>query len=164
MLEDTTYQGFMWEREWRGSDSKGMTFPHTAIRVICCPTNEREEITEILGDLAGNIEIVESWREYDDVTNYLKRRQKEVNSDELNTISQIKDFGILNELKNQTDRTLNTLEAYYGVFKETVTSLEGRNINEMIGEMRKKSKEIEQQINAVLDEIRKKEEQADKKK
>lgn len=164
LLENTTYQGFMWEREWRGSDSKGMTFPHQAIKVICCPANEREAITEILGDLAGNIEIVESWREYDDVTNYLRRRQNETNAEQLNKISQIKDFGILKELKNQNERTLNTLEAYYGVFKETVTSLEGKNINEMIGEMKKKSNEIDEQIRAVLDEIKKKAEQAKKNK
>lgn len=141
-----------------------MTFPHKAIKVICCPNNEREEIIHLLSDLADNIEIVESWREYDDVTNYLKRRQSEINTEQLNKISQIKDFGTLKELKNQNDRTLNTLEAYYGVFKETVSSLEGRNINQMIDEMKQKSKEIEAQIKAVLDEIKKKEEQAKMKK
>lgn len=164
LLEQTTFQGFMWEREWRGSESRGMTFPHNAIKVICCPANEREEISDILGDLVNNIKIVESWREYDDVTDYLKRRQQEVNTEQLNKISEIKDFGPLKELKNQNDRTLNTLVAYYGVFKETVISLEERNINQMIAEMKQKSKEIDEQISAVLNDIKKKEEQAKKKK
>ncbi len=155
LMEETAFQGFMWEREWRCPDSQGMAFPHKAIKVICCPVNERKEIVEILGALAKNIEIVESWREYDDVTNYLRRRQSEVNSEQLNKISQIKDFGVLRELKNQNERTLNTLEAYYGVFKDTVTSFEGRNINQMIAEMKQKSKEIDEQLKAVLEEIRK---------
>ena len=38
----------MWEREWRCPNESGMTFPLSAIKVICCPKNEREEIrTEI---------------------------------------------------------------------------------------------------------------------
>ena len=164
LLEDTTYQGFMWEREWRCPDSNGLIFQHNAIKVICCPASEREEILEILGDLSAKIDIVESWREYDDVTNYLRRRQDETNTEQLTQISQIRDFGILHELKNQNDRTLNTLEAYYGVFKETVTSLEGRNINQMIDEMKQKSQEIEKQINLLSEEIRKKEELAKRKK
>lgn len=164
LLQDRPLQGFMWEREWRYTDNQGMIFPHRIIKIICCPSSEKEQIIDILGDQSDKIEIVENWREYDEVTNYLKQRQRKSNTKQLNTISQIKDFGVLEDFKNQNDRTLNTLEAYYGVFKETVTSLEGRNINQMIDDMKQKSKEIEEQINAVLDEIKKKEEQAKAKK
>ena len=72
LLEKTALQGFMWEREWRCPDSEGLVFPHKAIKIICCPSNEKQEIMDILKVNEG-IEIVESWREYDDVTNYLKR-------------------------------------------------------------------------------------------
>jgi hypothetical protein len=164
LLEETTFQGFMWEREWRCPDEGGMTFPHNTVRIICCPAGERDEIIEVLGEHAAEVEIVESWREYDDVTNYLKRRQRETKSEVLNKISEIKDFAVLNDLKTQNERTLNTLEGYYDVFKETVSSLEGNNINGMIEEMKAKSKEIDSQIKAVLEERKKKEEQAQAKK
>lgn len=132
LLEESEFQGFMWEREWRCPDSGGMTFPHKTVKIICCPAEEREEIIEVIGELAEDIEIVESWKEYDDVTNYLKRRQKEAKTKEPTKLSEIKDFGLLNELKTQNERTINTLEGYYSVFKETVTSLESNNISGMI--------------------------------
>jgi hypothetical protein len=162
LLEETTFQGFMWEREWRCPDLGGMTFPHHAVKIICCPQGEREEIIEVLGDHAANVEIIESWKEYDDVTNYLKRRKAATKSEVLNKISDIKDVGLLNELKTQNERTLNTLTGYYSVFKATVNSLEGNDINGIIEHMKATSKEIDSQKKAVLKE-KKKEEQAKKK-
>jgi len=164
LLEETTLQGFMWEREWRCPDEGGMTFSHKAVKIICCPAGERDEIIEVLGEQAADIEIVESWKEYDDVTNYLKRRQRETKTEVLSKISEIKDFKTLNELKTHNERTLNTLEGYYSVFKETVSSLEGNNINGMIEEMKAKSKEIDTQIKAIFEERTKKEERVKKKK
>ena len=162
LLEDTRLQGFMWEREWRCPDQNGMTFPLTAIKVICCPHEERQEIEDILGELVNDIQIVESWREYDDVTNYLKRRKGEVDSEALERIKEIKDLGRLNSLKAQNEQTLNALDAHYSVFKETVNGLEGRNIHQLIHDLRTKSEEIDEQIKMVQEEIKAKEEQAKK--
>ncbi len=160
MLENTSYQGFMWEREWRCPDNKGLVFPYNAIKVICCPAEERKEIEGILGEFAKNVEIIESWREYDDVTNYLKRRKVETNTQALNSIKEIKDIDTLNELKVQNEQTINMLTTHYGVFKETVNGLEKGNIQQLIGDMKKKSLEIDAQINVVDEEIKAKEKQA----
>jgi hypothetical protein len=163
MLEETSLQGFMWEREWRCPRQDGMDFLHKSIKIICCPSGERQEIIDILGDLASNIEIVESWKEYDDVTNYLKRREKEANMAIPTEINKIHDIDILNDLKTHNDRTLNTLEGYYGVFKETVNSMEQNNINEMIDEMKLNSSKLDRQIEIVNEELKKQKEKKDKK-
>jgi len=94
----------------------------------------------------------------------LKRRQRGTKTKVLSKISEIKDVTVLSDLKTQNERTLNTLEGYYSVFKETVSSLEGNNINGMIEERKAKSMEIDVQIKAILEERKKKEEQAKKKK
>jgi len=160
LLEDTSFQGFMWEREWRCPNNQGLVFPHSAIKVICCPSEERKEIEEILGKHIENIEIVESWREYDDVTNYLKRRQKETDTKALNKIKQIKSLATLNSLRVQNEQTINMLNSHYSVFKETVDGLEKGNIQQIIGDMKKKSIEIKKQIKAVIEENKAKEKQA----
>lgn len=159
LLEDVEAQGFMWEREWRCPDKKGLVFSHSEIEVICCPSNERAEIEEILGELIEQIQVVESWREYDDVTTYLKRRQKETDSEEFNRISQIKNIDLLIKLKSQNEQTLNALSTYYGVFKETTDSLEKRDINQMLENIKKKSQEIDEQIKIVEEENKIKAEQ-----
>lgn len=149
LLENTPLQGFMWEREWRCPDNKGMTFFLHSIKVICCPKEERKEIEEILGDLVNQIEIVESWKEYDDITNYLKNRNKKINTDALNRIKEIDDINKLLELKSQNEQTLNTLYAHYSVFKETVNSLEEKNIDKVINDLKQKSKEIDKRVKYV---------------
>jgi len=164
LLENTSYQGFMWEREWRCPDNKGLIFPHDAIKVICCPSEERDEIKEILSNHVENVEIVESWREYDDVTNYLKRRKVETNAKALSKIKEIKNLATLNQLKVQNEQTINMLTSHYGIFKETVDGLEKGNIQQLIGDMKKKSVEIIEQIKSVTEENKVKEEQAKAKK
>ena len=76
LLENSPTQGFMWEREWRFTEPEGFTFPYDAIRVICCPESEEQALREILGDYANNISFVRTWSEYDEVTDYLRRRSE----------------------------------------------------------------------------------------
>ncbi|WP_293297585.1 hypothetical protein [Pedobacter sp. UBA4863] len=144
LLEDKSSQGFMWEREWRYSSPEGMIFPHSAIKVICCPRNERQEIEEILKDYLQNIQIVESWKEYDDVVEFLKRRRPEIL--DLDGIQKIGDLAILQKLKINNEQTFNTLEAYYSVFKETVTQLEGRSITDTLNDIAKTSRILNERI------------------
>jgi len=77
LLEGESKQGFMWEREWRATDSNGFVFNHDDIRIICCPQEEEQIIREILGTSANNVQFIRVWREYDDVTQFLKRQQKD---------------------------------------------------------------------------------------
>lgn len=75
LLEDMPTQGFMWEREWRHPNPDGFIFSFDSIRIICCPENEEHRIRGVLGEVAGNIQFVRAWREYQDVTNFLRQRE-----------------------------------------------------------------------------------------
>lgn len=75
LLEDEDRQGYMWEREWRYPNSEGFVFSHEDVKIICCPENEEDEIREVLGRAANRIQFIRAWREYDDVTDYLRRQQ-----------------------------------------------------------------------------------------
>lgn len=77
LFENLPQQGFMWEREWRYSKAKGFIFPYSSIAVICCPDDERDTIKQILGNNATQIQFVNTWREYNDVTAFLKRQQQQ---------------------------------------------------------------------------------------
>ncbi len=149
LLEDNATQGFMWEREWRCPDLGGMKFPLNSIKVICCPKNEKEEITELLTDYSENIQIIESWREYDDVTSYLKRRSRETEIPTSDKLKKIGDLDELSSLKQQNDQTLHSLSAYYNVFKETVNQLEGRSIADTLNDLQRTSELINDQIEKV---------------
>ena len=156
LLEETKAQGFMWEREWRCPNPNGLVFPHGEIKIICCPENERAEIEELLDGFLDNIQIVESWREYDDVTNYLTRRERETDSKSLQTIEEITDLKKLKELLSQNEQTLAMLTSYYDVFNETVKDLEKVDINSILEEMAQKSSEINKQIERMNKQLKKK--------
>jgi len=76
LLELHPTQGFLWEREWRYPHEPGFTFDHGDVRVICCPDDERKQISKTLGNAAGNVTFVRTWSEFSDVTDYLKRQEK----------------------------------------------------------------------------------------
>jgi len=76
LLEDEPRQGYMWEREWRATNESGFIFSHEDIRIICCPQEEEGSIRDILGTAANGIQFIRAWREYDDVTRFLKRQQQ----------------------------------------------------------------------------------------
>ena len=160
LLEDKPSEGFMWEREWRCPDENGMTFPLNAIRVICCPENERAEIELLLADHLENIQIVESWKEYDDVTTFLKRRERTRDYDSKEKLDQIGDADTLKEMKQQNDRTLNVLSAYYRIFKETVEHLEHKSIEDILTDLKRTSKIMENRIQEIELEKQEKEQQA----
>jgi hypothetical protein len=164
LLEKTKQQGFMWEREWRSPNELGMTFPLSAIKVICCPKNERVEIEKIIGEHSSHIQIVESWKEYDDVTNFLKRRDRNIDKTTIDRIDNIGDIEALSAMKMQNEQTLNTLSSYYSVFKETVNQLEGRSINDTLDDLKNTSKIINDRIEKVRIENKAKDEQAKVKK
>lgn len=76
LLEEELFQGYMWEREWRHTDPKGLIFPYRAIKIICCPESEEQAIRKILGRYSTDIKFVRSWKEYNEVTSFLKNRSE----------------------------------------------------------------------------------------
>ena len=74
LLENEASQGYMWEREWRYTDSGGLVFPYGAIKLICCPEDEELAIKKILGVYASKVKFVRAWREYNEVTSYMESR------------------------------------------------------------------------------------------
>lgn len=87
-------QGFMWEREWRHSNPEGLEFDFSDIEVICCPEEEEQAISTILGQARDNIKIVQAWDQYDDITSFLEgheaRWESNVNPSDLNTSNNLK--------------------------------------------------------------------------
>ncbi len=75
MLETDRRQGFMWEREWRYPEASGLVFPYDDICIICCPAEEEPDLRKIIGATAEKIQFVRTWREYSDVTDFLRRQQ-----------------------------------------------------------------------------------------
>lgn len=115
ILEASSFQGFMWEREWRyfNDATDGFVFPHGAIRLICCPQSEESDIREILGGVADSVRFVRTWTEYDEVTAYMRQRCQEMFvPTEANSKD---DEDLLDSLKEQIARhavTLHSLEQY----------------------------------------------------
>jgi hypothetical protein len=72
LQENESLQGFMWEREWR--ICKDFRFDHNDIKIICCPTEDREEISGILGNAANNVVFLNTWQEYDEMINFINDR------------------------------------------------------------------------------------------
>lgn len=76
LLEAERDQGYSWEREWRYPAERGFVFELTDVRVICCPDEERGEISKLLGAHSENVTFVRSWVEFSDVRDYLGRQAK----------------------------------------------------------------------------------------
>lgn len=115
LLESEPSQGYMWEREWRYHNEvdEGLVFPYGAIRVICCPKSEEQELQYVLGEHSSEIKFVRSWAEYNEVTAYFRRRQKELNvpteivfDDEDDLLSALKEQLVKHEV------TLNSIGGY----------------------------------------------------
>jgi len=116
LLEDNDSQGFMWEREWRYPDSTGFTFAHTGIKVICCPDKEESAIKQILGLAAKDIDFIRIWREYDDITHYLRRQQPLWK----NNVS----VSVKPQQSYQVDEAIKQLSSLIQQYKITLHSLE----------------------------------------
>lgn len=159
LLEAEAKQGYMWEREWRYPFDNHFRFNYDSIKIICCPNDERPSIQDILGDRINQIQIVETWKEYDEVTSYLKRREIEVGKDIDKSIEQIGNVEVLQELKTKNDQTSHALNAYYSVFKDTLTALDSNGVEGLIGKLNATSSKIDERIKL----LKEKEKQKDQK-
>ena len=115
LLEDTDEQGFMWEREWRFPNPTGFSFPFDTIEVICTPDNEIQRIKDILGDFSGGIQFVNTWREYDEITNFLKNRQSkwQTPSERFEQAVGVEEkLSWLTEVSQQYEVAINNLASY----------------------------------------------------
>ncbi len=149
--EASSFQGFMWEREWRYFDNAtgGFVFPHSSIRLICCPQSDEGGIREILGDAAEGVRFLRTWTEYDEVTAYMRQRSQEMF---VPTEAMAKDTDdLIDSLKEQIAKhsvTLHSLEQY----SEFIDSLGVKNnsaaeashvLRESIAQMEKKVEQLQ---------------------
>lgn len=118
LLENEQLQGYMWEREWRHPNPDGFTFNLSDIKIICCPEEEEQNIRDILGNTATQVDFIRAWREYDDVTDYLQK-QSQIWQSQSEKIEQAKPtdetIGRLRNLVQQYTVALHSLEAYADV-------------------------------------------------
>lgn len=150
LLENRSSQGFMWEREWRYSNSlkTGLSFHHNTIKLICCPADEESEIKQMLGGHSKNIQFIRSWTEYNEVTAYLKRRKNETHIPIKDMYKDESDF--LSGLKEQLKLhqiTLNSIVAYQE-FIDSVGSKQG-DVGTGINEITKNIEEMLRQIKSL---------------
>jgi hypothetical protein len=115
LLENEPRQGFMWEREWRYPYKNGFIFNHSDIKIICCPENEESKIRELLGRLSEGIEFIRAWRQYTDVTQYLKRQKpiwQERQEQIQRTESPDQDTSKIKDLIRQYKVAISSLDGY----------------------------------------------------
>lgn len=113
LLEEDPFQGYMWEREWRYTDPKGLVFPYSAIKIICCPEHEEHAIRQILGKYAASVKFLRSWKEYNEVTSFLKNRSDSIHVPQVDGYSDEKEFlSVLQEQLVNHIAFLNKIKAY----------------------------------------------------
>lgn len=113
LLDSNKDQGFMWEREWRFADPNGLVFSHEDIRIICCPEAEEKGIRDALGNAVDRIQFIRAWREYDDVTDYLRRQQTEWQTASSDAgFGPVRDAVSLGKIIQAHTNVLNTLQEY----------------------------------------------------
>lgn len=154
LLENRAHQGFMWEREWRyqNEDDGGLIFPFSAIRVICCPEDEEAEIRQVLGEHSNQITFIRSWREYNEVTNYLKNRKREMHVPR--KIAYSSDEEYLDALEEQLVNhrsVFNRIDA----FKEFIEAIERKEAStgEALNELQQTMDSMIQQIRSIRDKL-----------
>lgn len=85
LLENKKLQGFMWEREWRyitynTTNEPDFIFSYEDIKIICCDDEDEKDFKRIIGEkYIGNIKFIRTWKEYNDITDFLDRRAKNPN-------------------------------------------------------------------------------------
>ncbi|SJN59909.1 hypothetical protein VR7878_03809 [Vibrio ruber DSM 16370] len=154
LLENKASQGFMWEREWRyeNAQDRGLVFPYSAIKIICCPENEEEGIRHVLGIYSNNIKFVRSWREYNEVTSYLKNRKREMHVP--SKLSYSNDQEYLSALKEQLVNyrsVFNRIEAFKN-FIEIIES-KGASTSDALHELQQTMDSMIQQIRNIQDKL-----------
>ena len=88
------------------------------------------------------------------LTDYLKQRSQTIDSNAIDQIDQINDLITLQDLRQKNEQTVNTLIAYYEVFKETVDQLEGKNINQTIEGLKQTSAKLASRIEKLNKDIK----------
>lgn len=138
---DHPQQGFMWEREWRYASEEGFIFDYSDIKVICCPEEEVHQIAAILGDYSSHIKFIQTWGQYEEVSDYLVSRR---NSDEMRLI--VKDTRIheLETAKLQLKKELSKLEAYNSYLTQLSKQIE--KVEAVIPEIKSKIEVISNRL------------------
>lgn len=144
LLEDSDEQGFMWEREWRYPDPVGFSFHFSSIAVICAPDDEKERIKIILGEFADGIQFVNTWREYDEVINFLEYQQSKWQISVENVEEIEAKLALLAKVNQQYIIAINSLNAY----EEFILNLtsKGESLEHERAGLREKSEDVKRQI------------------
>ncbi len=144
LLEDRNEQGFMWEREWRYSDPVGFSFHFDSIAVICAPDDEKEKIKRILGEFASRIQFVNTWREYDEVINFLEHQQSKWQISVENVEEIEAKLALLVQVNKQYEIAINSLNTY----EEFILNLTSKreSLEQERAGLREKSGEVKGQI------------------
>jgi hypothetical protein len=154
LLENKASQGFMWEREWRYENTvnRGLIFPYSTIKIICCPEGEEELIQKVLGAHSHNVAYVRSWREYDEVTSYLKNRKREMHFP--SKVAHINDREYLQALEEQLVNhrsVFNRIEAFKD-FIEAIGSKEA-STGEALRELQQTMDTMIEQIQRIRNKL-----------
>ncbi|MDZ8263641.1 hypothetical protein [Nostoc sp. ChiQUE01b] len=144
--ENSRYQGFMWEREWRYPSDDGLEFNYSDIKIVCSPPEEADEIKEILSEYIHNIQFVNAWSEYNNVTDYLAKRERDSQIKNVTNASKQKILSLANKSIKQMKRTMLELERYL----------------EVVNTFARGSAEVKQQIENLRRQVSDKEEEIQK--
>jgi len=145
LLENHPQQGFSWENEWRKPGSHGLTFEHELIKIICCPREETTQIKEALGEYSNKIQFYSNWDEYNEVTDFFKRRKAHLRYKGINRIKSNKDLESLHEIKSKTLSTINNLEKYLATTKK-LSSKADLSTSEYLNDLKSYIPKINKQI------------------
>lgn len=148
--ENSRYQGFMWEREWRYPSDDGLKFHYSDIKIICSPPEEADEIKEIFGEYIHNIQFVNAWSEYNNITDYLARREINHQSKNVTNASQEKILSLANKSIKQMKRTMLELERYLEV--ANTFARDSAEVKQQIEDLRRQVSEKEKQIQKLQQE------------
>lgn len=85
LLENFKYQGYVWEREWRytSPNNADFIFSYDDIRIICCADEDENIFKDIIGKKyikENPIQFIRTWKEYDEITDFLNRRNQQSNN------------------------------------------------------------------------------------
>ncbi|MEW5289574.1 hypothetical protein ABW286_10350 [Erwinia papayae] len=154
LLENKVSQGFMWEREWRYENKKnrGLIFPYSAIKIVCCPDNEVPEIKGILGEYSDGIAFIRSWKEYNEITNYLRSTKKSMHFPQETAYDNQKEYlAALDEQLINHRAVFNKIDG----FKEFIDAIEskGAATEDALNELQKTMDTMIQQIQNIRNKL-----------
>jgi hypothetical protein len=133
LFENEELQGYTWEREWRYTRGDYLKFDYFNISYICCPLAEQEAIRKVIEDskeaeAIQNIQFLENWQEYNEITTFLQRKQLSGNDE-------------LEELLAEKCRTHNLI-SYYDSHYKKIDELKS-HLSQVVNYINNKKEEIE---------------------